>query len=92
MLLTCLYTPKLTFVAQTTDPVSRNVNSSTASLTLWEVFALFRANVRMIDTVRRATLFRLLLESIISTESWEHLDEKLASLALPVDSVEREYS
>lgn len=49
------------------------------------VFAIFRAGIRIIDTVKRATLSRLLLDSVTSTAPGETLDEKLASLALPTD-------
>jgi len=52
------------------------------------VFALFRAQVLIVDAVKRATLSRLLLESIISTPPGEKWDEKLATLALPVDYTE----
>ncbi|KAI0638342.1 DNase I-like protein [Trametes polyzona] len=45
------------------------------------VFALFRAEVRIIDHVKRAALSKLLLESVTSTAEGEKLDEKLASLA-----------
>lgn len=48
-----------------------------------------RADVRVIDAVKRATLSRLLLESVISTAPGEKLDEKLAALTLPVDLIER---
>jgi hypothetical protein len=48
-----------------------------------------RADVRIIDTVKRAALSRLLLESVVSTSPGEKLDEKLAALALPADYVER---
>jgi hypothetical protein len=53
------------------------------------VFALFRAQVLIIDAVKRATLSRLLLEHIISTAPGEKLDEKLAALVLPVEQTER---
>lgn len=56
-----------------------------------EVFGLFRANVWIVDTAKRAVLSRLLLESVLSTSPGEKLDEKLASLTLPTDLVEREY-
>jgi hypothetical protein len=48
-----------------------------------------RAEVRVIDSVKRAALSRLLLESVVSTAPGEKLDEKLAALTLPVDLVER---
>ncbi|OJT12528.1 Inositol-1,4,5-trisphosphate 5-phosphatase 1 [Trametes pubescens] len=44
------------------------------------VFALFRAEVRIIDHVKRAALSKLLLESVTSTAPGEKLDEKLAGL------------
>lgn len=55
------------------------------------VFALFRADVRIIDVVKRATLSRLLLESVVSTAPGEKLDEKLAALYVPADFVTRTY-
>lgn len=55
------------------------------------VFALMRADVRVIDTVKKAALSRLLLESVVSTGPGEKLDEKLAALTLPTDFVERAY-
>lgn len=53
------------------------------------VFAYFRAQVLIIDAVKRATLSRLLLENIISTAPGEKLDEKLAALVIPVDYHDR---
>lgn len=53
------------------------------------VFALMRADVRVIDTVKKAALSRMLLDSIVSTSPGEKLDEKLAALTLPADFVER---
>jgi len=44
------------------------------------VFALFRAEVRVIDQTKRTTLSRLLLDSVTSTAPGEKLDEKLANL------------
>jgi len=49
------------------------------------VFASFRADVRIIDGVKRAALSRLLLESMSSTAPDGKLDEQLVSLALPAD-------
>ena len=46
----------------------------------WIVFAIFRAEVRIIDHVKRASLSRLLLDNVTSTAPGEKLDEKLASL------------
>ncbi|RPD80946.1 inositol polyphosphate phosphatase [Lentinus tigrinus ALCF2SS1-7] len=44
------------------------------------VFALFRAEVRIIDHAKRAALQKLLLENVTSTAPGEKLDEKLANL------------
>ncbi|KAF7964976.1 hypothetical protein HWV62_1280, partial [Athelia sp. TMB] len=52
------------------------------------VFALMRAEVRIIDPLKKANLSRMLLESVTSTAPGERLDEKLAALALPADFVE----
>ncbi|TFK43681.1 phosphatidylinositol phosphate phosphatase [Crucibulum laeve] len=52
------------------------------------VFGIFRAEVRIIDSLKRATLSRLLLESVVTTDAGEKLDEKLASLVLPADTGE----
>lgn len=57
-------------------------------LTLYTVFSLFRADVRIIDTVKRAALSKLLHESVVSTAPGEKLDEKLAAMTLPVDFVD----
>ena len=48
-----------------------------------------RAEVRIIDPLKKANLSRMLLESVTSTAPGERLDEKLAALALPADFVER---
>ncbi len=45
------------------------------------VFALFRAEVRIVDHAKRAALQKLLLENVTTTAPGEKLDEKLASLA-----------
>jgi hypothetical protein len=50
-----------------------------------------KADVRVIDTVKKAALSRMLLESVIATTPGEKLDEKLTALALPVDFVERTF-
>jgi synaptojanin len=47
------------------------------------VFAIFRAEVRIIDSVKKAVLSQLLLESVASTQPGEKLDEKLKSTVLP---------
>ncbi|KAI0677390.1 DNase I-like protein [Trametes maxima] len=52
------------------------------------VFAIFRAEVRIIDHVKRAALSKLLLESVTSTAPGEKLDEKLASLTFTADEPE----
>ena len=44
------------------------------------VFALFRAEVRIIDHAKRAALQKLLLENVTTTAPGEKLDEKLAAL------------
>ncbi|KAJ3775474.1 inositol polyphosphate phosphatase [Lentinula raphanica] len=49
------------------------------------VFAVFRPNVRLIDTEKRAVLARLLLDSVLHTEPGEKLDDKLAAMVLPDD-------
>ncbi|KAI0375801.1 inositol polyphosphate phosphatase [Pilatotrama ljubarskyi] len=49
------------------------------------VFAIFRAEVRIIDHVKRAALSKLLLESVTSTAPGEKLDEKLAGLTFASD-------
>ncbi|KAJ8473729.1 hypothetical protein ONZ45_g16188 [Pleurotus djamor] len=47
------------------------------------VYAIFRCDVRVVDTLKKSALSRLLLESVTSTEPGEKLDEKLAKLSLP---------
>ncbi|KAG7449414.1 inositol polyphosphate phosphatase [Guyanagaster necrorhizus] len=49
------------------------------------VFAIFRANIRIIDTAKRTALQKVLLDSVISTAPGEKLDEKLASLVVSLD-------
>ena len=49
------------------------------------VFAIFRANVRIIDTAKRLALSQILLDNVISTGPGEKLDEKLASLRISLD-------
>jgi len=49
------------------------------------VFAVFRPNVRIINTAKRAALSRLLLDSVLHTAPGEKLDDKLASMVLPED-------
>ncbi|KAG5648880.1 hypothetical protein DXG03_000229 [Asterophora parasitica] len=55
------------------------------------VFGIFRAEVRIIDSVKRLALSRLLLESIVLTAPGEKLDEKLAALVFPSDITARAY-
>jgi synaptojanin len=50
------------------------------------VFGLFRAEVRVIDTVKRAALSRLLLETTLAAAPGEMLEEKIAALVLPSDA------
>lgn len=52
------------------------------------VFATYRANVRIIDPVKKAALSRMLLDGVVSTQPGEKLDEKLANLSLPSDTGE----
>ncbi|EGO27701.1 hypothetical protein SERLADRAFT_446933 [Serpula lacrymans var. lacrymans S7.9] len=52
------------------------------------VFASFRTSVRIIDTAKRSALSRLLLESTLDAAPGEILEEKLASLPLPINYVE----
>ncbi|KAF8165492.1 inositol polyphosphate phosphatase [Crassisporium funariophilum] len=52
------------------------------------IFAIYRAEVRIIDPVKKATLSRMLLESIVSTGPGENLDERLAKLTIPIDTGE----
>jgi hypothetical protein len=54
------------------------------------VFGIFRAEVRVIDHAKRATLSRLLLDNVMSTAPGERLDEKLASLTFSDYAIERE--
>lgn len=54
-------------------------------LTRGSVFAIFKADVRVIDHAKRADLSRLLLENVTSTVPGEKLDEKLATLAFHTD-------
>ncbi|KAF9534756.1 inositol polyphosphate phosphatase [Crepidotus variabilis] len=52
------------------------------------VFAIFRAEIRVVDPVKKAALSRILLENVVSTEPGEVLDEKLARLTLPTETGE----
>ncbi|KAH8094819.1 inositol polyphosphate phosphatase [Cristinia sonorae] len=49
------------------------------------VFALFRAQVRIVDHALRSALARVLFENVTSTAPGEKLDEKLASLTFSSD-------
>ncbi len=53
------------------------------------VFALFRAEVRIIDHAKRAALQKLLLENVTSTAPGEKLDEKLANLTFTSEEHDR---
>lgn len=55
------------------------------------VFGIFKADIRVVDTVKKAALSQLLLESIVSTKPGENLDEKLSRIALPNTVGEREF-
>ncbi|KIK93453.1 hypothetical protein PAXRUDRAFT_145071 [Paxillus rubicundulus Ve08.2h10] len=50
------------------------------------VFALFRTEVRIVDTVKRAALSSLLLETRLASAPGEKFDEKVAALALPSEA------
>lgn len=56
------------------------------------VFALFRTEVRIIDTVKRAEISRLLLETTVSAVPGEILEEKITTLTLPSDKDDRKAS
>ena len=49
------------------------------------VFAIYDAEVRIIDRVKKATLSQMLLESITFMEPGEKLDKKFGDLVLPAD-------
>lgn len=46
----------------------------------------------MVDVVKRNALQKLLLDSIVSTQPGEKLDEKLATMTLADDPEDREFS
>lgn len=46
------------------------------------VFALFNADVRVIDVTKQEAIRRLLLKHVVATGPGEKLDEKLAMLSL----------
>jgi len=50
------------------------------------VFAIYNAEVRIIDRIKKATLSQMLLESTASMEPGDKLDKKLANLILPADT------
>ena len=54
-----------------------------------KVFAIYRAEVRIIDPVKKAALSRILLDGMVSTKPGEKMDEKLANLILPSETGER---
>jgi len=56
---------------------------------LSKVFATYRAEVHIIDPVKKAALSRMLLDGIVSTKPGEKLDEKLANLILPSETGKR---
>jgi hypothetical protein len=69
-------------------------STSTSPLCLilsMQVFSIFRADVRIIDTIKRAALSHVLLESVLSSPPGENLDEKLASLQFPTNFVDRAF-
>lgn len=47
------------------------------------VFGIFRAEVRIIDPVKKAMMSRMLLESVTSTEHGQTLVDKLKETPLP---------
>lgn len=49
------------------------------------VFAIYDAEVRIIDRVKKAALSEMLLESITFMEPGQKLDKKFANLVLPAD-------
>ena len=53
------------------------------------MFGIYRAEIKIVDHVKRAALSRIILDNITSTEPGELLDEKLASLTLPTAVGER---
>lgn len=55
------------------------------------VFAIFRAEIRVIDAAKRNSLHRLLLDGITCRGPDEKLDEKLASMALIGDAIDCEH-
>ncbi|PPQ77402.1 hypothetical protein CVT25_010984 [Psilocybe cyanescens] len=53
------------------------------------VFAIYRAEVRIVDPVKKANLSRILFDGITSTQHpGENLDQKLARLVLPLNTEE----
>ena len=49
------------------------------------VYAIYDAEVQIIDRVKKAALSQMLLESITFMEPGEKLDKKFANLVLPAD-------
>ena len=54
------------------------------------MFAIFSAEIRIIDHAKRAALSRLLLEKVTSSAPGEKLDEKLASLTFSNEAADCE--
>ena len=52
----------------------------------YAVYAIYSAEVRIIDRVKKAALSHMLLESIAFMEPGEKLDKKFANLVLPADT------
>ena len=50
------------------------------------VFAIYNAEVRIIDRIKKAALSQMLLENTASMEPGDKLDKKLANLILPADT------
>ena len=67
--------------------IMRHYHSAISFLS--KVFATYRAEVRIIDPVKKAALSHILLDGIVSTKPGEKLDEKLANLILPSETGER---
>jgi hypothetical protein len=73
------------------DLTTNQVRSALVSYILFcvnfgAVFAIYNAEVRIIDRAKKATLSQILLESIVSIEPGEKLDKKLPNLVLPADT------
>jgi hypothetical protein len=67
-------------------PGLKRTRFSFTSVNFDAVFAIYDAEVRIIDRVKKAALSQMLLESIITfTEPGEMLDKKFANLVLPAN-------